>query len=633
MDASALDFIVKHDRKARAAHGSPSLPLVVGINGPQGAGKTTLTASLVHSLKEHSLTAVAVSIDDFYLPHNQLSCLSPNNPLLQFRGNPGTHDIALAVSVVEALKSHQQHVLIPRYEKSLHNGRGDRLPPDQWTQVTEPVHVILIEGWCLGFTPVLDPQEILTRTSEGRRQLEASLQIDPPIPEYTLPDLLQVQNELTSFDALHSLLDVFIHISTSNLSNVFEWRQEQEDSMRVRLHDAQAGLSSQQLIGFISRFIPQYWIGLPTLRQENIDSKFKYSRPDCFLKLEIDKSRRVVQKGQRKAQSSTYLRLPIANETPSVFRKSMTGMNAYQKHMAFVNAYARHYEGDSSSAKTSAAIPSELDILRKNHKFLRTDEDDAPDSTDTSNPNSNWEQRIAKKYYDKLFKEFAIANLERYKEGRVALRWRSKREVVSGIGQFTCANTKCKHRAPFMPPPIPASYPFPVARPPPSHQNPNAHRNHQPNLRSWEVNFVYKEDGETKNALVKIRLCGECGWMLNYKKELERKEAEIKAARKRERMREREERREQKGKKKRQKAGEDLGDDENDKVALESEDESDRSSDNQSDSNEKADKDAALKTSTLSTSASDIWGAPVVLETEKSKDEEMDEFFDSLFAQ
>ncbi|KAJ3226838.1 hypothetical protein HDU78_010175 [Chytriomyces hyalinus] len=184
-----------------------------------------------------------------------------------------------------------------------------------------------------------------------------------------------------------------------------------------------------------------------------------------------------------------------------------------------------------------------------------------------------------------------------------------------------------------MPPPIPASYPFSVARPPPSHQNPNAHRNHQPNLRSWEVNFVYKEDGETKNALVKIRLCGECGWMLNYKKELERKEAEIKAARKRERAREREERRDEKGKKKRQKAGEDLGDDENDKVALESEDESDGSSDNQSDSNEKADKDAALKTPTLSTSASDIWGAPVVLETEKSKDEEMDEFFDSLFAQ
>ncbi|KAJ3225936.1 hypothetical protein HDU78_010503, partial [Chytriomyces hyalinus] len=139
--------------------------------------------------------------------------------------------------------------------------------------------------------------------------------------------------------------------------------------------------------------------------------------------------------------------------------------------------------------------------------------------------------------------------------------------------QFTCANTKCKHRAPFMPPPIPASYPFPVARPPPLYQNPNAHRNHQPNLRSWEVNFVYKEDGKAKNALVKIRLCGECGWMLNYKKELERKEAEIKAARNRERTREREERREDKGKKRRQKAGEDLGDDENDKVALESEDE------------------------------------------------------------
>ncbi|KAJ3231590.1 hypothetical protein HDU81_003661 [Chytriomyces hyalinus] len=300
MDALALDFVLKHtaqlERRAPDAAGSASVPLVVGINGPQGAGKTVLTTSLVQSLKAHGLSAVAMSIDDFYLPHNQLSSLSPNNPLLQFRGNPGTHDIALAVSVVEALKSHGQDVLIPRYEKSLHNGRGDRLPSDKWTQVTEPVQVILIEGWCLGFTPVLDPQTIHTRTIEGRRQLEASIQIDPPIPEYTLPDLLQVQNELTSFEALHKLLDVFIHITTSNLSNVFEWRQQQEDSMRARLQDPQAGLSSQQLVAFISRFIPQYWIGLPTLRHKSIDSKFKYSRPGCFLKLEIDMSRKVVQK-------------------------------------------------------------------------------------------------------------------------------------------------------------------------------------------------------------------------------------------------------------------------------------------------------------------------------------------------
>ncbi|KAJ3199005.1 hypothetical protein HDU67_003169, partial [Dinochytrium kinnereticum] len=37
-------------------------------------------------------------------------------------------------------------------------------------------------------------------------------------------------------------------------------------------------------------------------------------------------------------------------------------------------------------------------------------------------------------------------------------------------------------------------------------------------LKSWEVNFAYREDGETKNALVKLRLCDPCAYMLNYRK-------------------------------------------------------------------------------------------------------------------
>jgi protein FRA10AC1 len=35
-------------------------------------------------------------------------------------------------------------------------------------------------------------------------------------------------------------------------------------------------------------------------------------------------------------------------------------------------------------------------------------------------------------------------------------------------------------------------------------------------LRSWEVNFAYMEKGESKNALVKLRLCQECSDKLNY---------------------------------------------------------------------------------------------------------------------
>ena len=46
--------------------------------------------------------------------------------------------------------------------------------------------------------------------------------------------------------------------------------------------------------------------------------------------------------------------------------------------------------------------------------------------------------RLAARYYSKLFREYAIADLSRHAEGRLGLRWRTQAEVVAGRGQFTC---------------------------------------------------------------------------------------------------------------------------------------------------------------------------------------------------
>jgi len=62
------------------------------------------------------------------------------------------------------------------------------------------------------------------------------------------------------------------------------------------------------------------------------------------------------------------------------------------------------------------------------YRFLRSEDDDRE---------LTWEQRIAKKYYDKLFKEYALAELKYYKEGRIAMRWRSEKEVFNGKGMLT----------------------------------------------------------------------------------------------------------------------------------------------------------------------------------------------------
>jgi protein FRA10AC1 len=43
-------------------------------------------------------------------------------------------------------------------------------------------------------------------------------------------------------------------------------------------------------------------------------------------------------------------------------------------------------------------------------------------------------------------------------------------------------------------------------------------------LHSWEVHFRYKEGGELKEALVKIRLCPECTDKLHYGRKQKRKQ-------------------------------------------------------------------------------------------------------------
>lgn len=91
-----------------------------------------------------------------------------------------------------------------------------------------------------------------------------------------------------------------------------------------------------------------------------------------------------------------------------------------------MRAYSENYK---ESKKTATPIVTDLEVLRRNHKFLRGEAGD----DDTTN---SWEARVAKKYYDRLFKEYCLADLRRYKENKVAMRWRIEKEVVGGKGRY-----------------------------------------------------------------------------------------------------------------------------------------------------------------------------------------------------
>lgn len=100
---------------------------------------------------------MTLSLDDIYLTHADQVALAekyPSNPLLQHRGQPSTHDLALGEEVFASLAA-ERPTAIPQYDKSAFEGQGDRVPTTQWEVVNEQgqkkVKVVIFEGWCVGF--------------------------------------------------------------------------------------------------------------------------------------------------------------------------------------------------------------------------------------------------------------------------------------------------------------------------------------------------------------------------------------------------------------------------------------------------------------------------------------------------
>lgn len=197
-----------------------------------------------------------------------------------------------------------------------------------------------------------------------------------------------------------------------------------------------------------------------------------------------------------------------------------------------------------------------------------------------------WEKELAKKYYDKLFKEYCIADLSRYKENKFGFRWRIENEVISGKGQFLCGNKRCESKE---------------------------------GLKSWEVNFAYVEQGEKRNALVKLRLCPECSYKLNYHhkrkevtaKKRRRSKENLDVSKKSKSSKSRKNKDKRKHKKRRK---------EHSSSSSEESQESDKGSDDNDD-----DEDAD------GPSESEHWKGPAPAVEEKSREEEFDEYFEDMF--
>jgi D-glycerate 3-kinase len=102
-----IPFILDRLALHQAVH--PSLPFFIGLNGVQGAGKTTLVSALAQTLQaEQHLETLVCSIDDLYLTREDQLHLARNhalNPLVQHRGEPGIISITISGNSIMKMRT------------------------------------------------------------------------------------------------------------------------------------------------------------------------------------------------------------------------------------------------------------------------------------------------------------------------------------------------------------------------------------------------------------------------------------------------------------------------------------------------------------------------------------------------
>ena len=210
--------------------------LVQGILGSQGTGKTTLTSILSVILCHLGYSTLAISLDDLYKTYQDRQLLQQQDPRLIWRGPPGTHDIKLGIEVLDRCCQDpcQNQILVPRFDKSAHNGAGDRTDPES----VEKPDIVLFDGWFTGVLPV-----------EG-----TIFDNNLPSPIITQKDRLfakDINKRLKEYLPLWEKLDRLIVLYPTDYRLSKQWRKEAEQKMKA---SGKSGMSDAEIEDFVDYF-------------------------------------------------------------------------------------------------------------------------------------------------------------------------------------------------------------------------------------------------------------------------------------------------------------------------------------------------------------------------------------------
>ncbi len=210
---------------------------VQGIAGLQGSGKSTLAAQVVALARARGLHAVAVSLDDFYLGRRERLARGRRiHPLLATRGPPGSHDLALAVATLDALRDGQR-CRVPRFDKL----SDRRLPPSRWRSMDSATDLLLFEGWFLKTPPqsadaLREPVNALEREADPGGQWRT-----------------WCNDALCDYAPLWSRIDRLLFLQPPGFEIVPGWRWQQERRMQA-VHPRRGGMDRHAIERFVMAF-------------------------------------------------------------------------------------------------------------------------------------------------------------------------------------------------------------------------------------------------------------------------------------------------------------------------------------------------------------------------------------------
>lgn len=218
-------------------------PLLLGVNGAQGSGKSTLCDFLRLILEQcHGQRVAVLSIDDLYLTRAERQALAREaHPLLITRGVPGTHDVELGLATLNRLRNAAEADLtpLPAFDKA----SDDRRPAGDWPVFRGRPDIILFEGWCVGTTR--QPEAALR---EPVNALERDEDADGRWRSY-------VNRRLeTDYRRLFAELDRLIFLRVPGMDRVLEWRTLQEQKLAATAGAGRHVMDAAAILRFVMHY-------------------------------------------------------------------------------------------------------------------------------------------------------------------------------------------------------------------------------------------------------------------------------------------------------------------------------------------------------------------------------------------